>query len=296
VPLCLSPIIILAWIVRRSTKQAEQKLLAEIEVLIQNLGDPKICKEAAAELHEIGQPAVEPLLKAYRPMIGEDELLAISVLASIGDSRAIDDLIDNLESGVQERDVRLALVKALSKFDDDRIIPAMIKVQNDRSKYVREAAEDVLEKFDPKKVKKAQEKYMEQQILAEQQEIEAQQRREEEKQLRVAQRKRRAEKITEEGRVQYLFVECEATEDTPGALKAVEKVTQDVYDKNKNRFAGNIQMKAFFGVTIPTPERVSVETFVRMRQIERGLPLSAFEFEFRKKDGFTVFVTYMKSE
>jgi len=188
-------------------------------------------------------------------------------------------------------------VEALGQFDDERIIPITLKTLNDNSKYVRRAAQDVLEKYDPKKVKKAREKYIEQQKLAERQAMEAEQRKlEGEKQAQEARRKQRMEEKTRSDLVKYLFIESEATEKTPGALQALEKVTQAVHDENKSHFAGDIQIKAFLGVTIPTPDQVSVETFVRVRQLDRGLPLLAFDFEFRQGDGFTFFITYMKSE
>jgi len=297
VPICISPVVVMAWGVRQAMKQAEKKVLLEVQQLIDNLNDPDKCQEAAAQLEKIGRPAVEPLLKSYHSILGKGKLLAISILGSIGDSRAIGDLIDNLAPDRNEQDVRLAIVEALGQFDDERIIPITLKTLNDNSKHVRRAAQDVLEKYDPKKVKKAREKYIEQQKLAERQAMEAEQRKlEGEKQAQEARRKQRMEEKTRSDLVKYLFIESEATEKTPGALQALEKVTQAVHDENKSHFAGDIQIKAFLGVTIPTPDQVSVETFVRVRQLDRGLPLLAFDFEFRQGDGFTFFITYMKSE
>jgi hypothetical protein len=96
--------------------------------------------------------------------------------------------------------------------------------------------------------------------------------------------------------VQWLFIESDATEDIPGAQKALEKVAQAVYDENQSRLADGIQVKGVLGISLPAQDDTSVKTFVRMRQLDRGLPLSAFDYEFRKKDGFTFFVTYIKGE
>ena len=299
VPICISPVVIMAWGVRQALKQTEQKVLQEVQQLIDNLDDPDQCQEAASQLEKIGRLAVEPLLKSYRPKLGKGKLLAISILGRIKDPRAIGDLINNLERGGKEPDVRLALVEALGQFEDERIISIMLKTLNDNTESVsvHQSAQVVLEKYDPEKVEKVREKYIEQQKLAERKAIEAERsKQEKEEKDREARKEQLIEEKSRAGLLKYLFIECEATQNTPGAFQALEKVTQAVHDEHKSHFANDIQMKASLGVHIPSQDRDSVETFVRMRQLDRGLPLLAFDFEFRQTDGFTFFVTYMKSE
>ena len=134
---------------RRSTKEGPEKedynrfVDWQIFRLFHNNLD--IRKEAAKWLGEQKSvSAVESLIKC----LGERQRLlfqlridTISALKNIGDERAIQPLIDTArDTGWGYVDVRVAAIKALSTFDNDKIREALDMASHDKKTVVSEAA------------------------------------------------------------------------------------------------------------------------------------------------------------
>jgi HEAT repeat protein len=108
--------------------------------------NPGVRNAAARALSDIGEPAVQPLIRA----LWHDEMLvrgsAAVILGRIGDSRAVPKLIDTLAD--PEATVRQSAARALGCIGDVRAKSALLsRAHDDRDKHVREAARESIEKL-----------------------------------------------------------------------------------------------------------------------------------------------------
>ena len=88
--------------------------MADIEQLIQRLGDPTTQREAISALRERGETAVEPLINA---LDSPNEVLrqqAANALGAIGDSRAVPHLIERMNATTDS--MRSAAIISLGNF------------------------------------------------------------------------------------------------------------------------------------------------------------------------------------
>jgi len=109
---------------------------------------PGVEERAAEALREIGEPAVEPLIKALGDSDEYVRKKAAEALGKIGDARAVKPLIKAL--GDSDMGVRENAAWALGEIGDARAVDALSElVVHDKNKYVREAARDALRKLKP---------------------------------------------------------------------------------------------------------------------------------------------------
>ena len=104
-----------------------------------------LSKEAIKVLTIIGQPAVEPLIKALRDKNGIVRTNAAEALGEIKDKRALDPLITALED--DDATVRQFAAEALGKIGDNRALKPLTAVLRDRKSKVQEAAREAIEKI-----------------------------------------------------------------------------------------------------------------------------------------------------
>jgi HEAT repeat protein len=154
----------------------------EIDELIGNLGT-RYWEKAADELVEIGEAAVEPLIKIVNVGSGRPSENAILVLARIGTPKAMDTVIGALKNpgfdfrvrgyaamalgDTESEDHVVVLIEALQtdnhwwvrnfavgslgKIGSERVVEPVIGALNDENMYVRRAAVSVLGELKPDK-------------------------------------------------------------------------------------------------------------------------------------------------
>jgi HEAT repeat protein len=107
-----------------------------VEPLIKALGDKSqgVRLDAQKALGKIGKPAVEPLIK----VLEEGNKAAAWVLGKIGDKRAVEPLIKVLKD--EEKSVRSSAARALGMIGDGRAVGALIGVLSEERRTVREDA------------------------------------------------------------------------------------------------------------------------------------------------------------
>lgn len=109
-----------------------------------------MAKEEWDEIVKIGEAAVEILNKAFKDIckwnLGGDKISAriqvLLILGKIGDTRAIDSLIELLND--KEFMIRHRAVKALGNLGDARAVDALIKLLNDKELIIRRSAVEAL--------------------------------------------------------------------------------------------------------------------------------------------------------
>lgn len=124
----------------------QQKSQGDVNGLIEALGyqdDHNIRLAAASVLGRVGDSrAVEPLIDALDDQQGVNEVAALA-LGEIGDSRAVEPLINAL--GDENWEVRSSAAKALGKIGDDRAVEQLINLLRDKNENVRWHAVQALE-------------------------------------------------------------------------------------------------------------------------------------------------------
>jgi len=100
-------------------------------------------ESAAVALAKIGEPAVEPLIKALGDEEWKGRAGAASVLGGIGDERAVEPLIKALE----DEDLDWQSAKALGEIGDSRAVEPLIKALGDDGWPVRMYAAEALGKI-----------------------------------------------------------------------------------------------------------------------------------------------------
>lgn len=120
---------------------AKLKAKGDIKGLIKALGyekDPDVCKAAEQAFGEIGAPAVEPLIDAFRHERHSIRLRAAAALAWTGDARAVEPLMAALKD--DDSEVRLIVALVLERIGDARAVEPLIDALKDEDKLVRVAA------------------------------------------------------------------------------------------------------------------------------------------------------------
>jgi HEAT repeat protein len=102
-------------------------------------------REAIKVLIIIGQPAVEPLIKALRDKNIIVRKNATEALGEIGDKRASEPLINALED--DDGTVRQYAAEALGKIGDNQALKPLTAALRDRKSKVQEAAREAIEKI-----------------------------------------------------------------------------------------------------------------------------------------------------
>jgi HEAT repeat protein len=124
----------------------ELKSQGDVNGLIEALDygdDHNIRLAAASALGRIGDSrAVDPLIDALDDQQGVNEVAALA-LGEIGDSRAVEPLINAL--GDENWEVRSSAAKALGKIGDDRAVEQLINLLRDKNENVRWHAVQALE-------------------------------------------------------------------------------------------------------------------------------------------------------
>jgi HEAT repeat protein len=119
--------------------------------MIDQLGaDSWSVRKAAAEaLWEIGEPAVDPLVKCLASENPDVQYWAIQVLGEIGDTRAVAPIIKKLKDENQPEEKRISCIKALGEIEDPAAIQALIEQLGNNSWFVRRAAGEALWQIGP---------------------------------------------------------------------------------------------------------------------------------------------------
>jgi HEAT repeat protein len=122
-----------------------------VEPLIGQLkSDSWSVRKAAAEaLWEIGQPAVEELLKSLRSNHPDLEFWSIQVLGEIGDPAAVPALIEKLVGDHLSEEKRISIIKALGEIEDPQAIQTLVGELGHSSWFVRRAAGEALWQIGP---------------------------------------------------------------------------------------------------------------------------------------------------
>lgn len=128
-------------------KKSDYKLQQKIVKAIENLQEKKgnIRREAKKDLIKWGEPAVEPLLavvKDWRAQPANLRVECVGILGEIKDERAVPVIISVLEE--KRVTMRYNAARALGKIGDSRATPALIKVLNDNEWEVRFYAAEAL--------------------------------------------------------------------------------------------------------------------------------------------------------
>jgi hypothetical protein len=138
---------------RRSTKEGPEKedysKFVDWQIIRLTDNNFKIREEAARWLGEHKSvSAVESLIKCLgdrQRLLFPLRIEAISALKKIGDERAIQPLVDTAkDTGWGYGDVRVAAIKALSAFDNDKVREVLDIASHDNKTVVSEAAIDSL--------------------------------------------------------------------------------------------------------------------------------------------------------
>ena len=125
----------------------ELKSNQDIEGLIDSLGyepDSRIQLNALHALINIGEPAVEPLIKALKDANSEIRQRAANALGFLGDIRAVEPLIEVLNDTTI---IQSNAAGALGKIGDARAVEPLIEILTDEDKTVRLDAAGALGKI-----------------------------------------------------------------------------------------------------------------------------------------------------
>ncbi|MEW5692576.1 MAG: HEAT repeat domain-containing protein [Candidatus Hydrogenedentota bacterium] len=113
-----------------------------------NTTNPHSLWEIKYLLKDIGKPAVEPLLDYVSDTITTGNLTAIYVLGEIGDHKALDKLLQLLES--EHPPVRSNAALSIGKIPDEVSIDKLVKLLSDTYPMVRKSAAVSIGKIAPK--------------------------------------------------------------------------------------------------------------------------------------------------
>ncbi|GAC1400746.1 MAG: hypothetical protein NVSMB49_13620 [Ktedonobacteraceae bacterium] len=103
-----------------------------------------VAEKASQILVTIGEQAAVPTSEALLPLVPERTRLLVYVLERLRDQRSIVPLMNLLQEQHLDPLLIIAIVRALSKFPDKRIVPALMNVLSDPRPQVYEAAIDAL--------------------------------------------------------------------------------------------------------------------------------------------------------
>jgi hypothetical protein len=140
------------------SEKAEARYTGPAAPHIKALGSEKMstCDTAAEALREMGEAAVEPLIKALRDRSSRIRANAAWVLGRLKDERSVEPLVKALKDG--SAGVRAYAALALGKIGDKKAVPALEEALNDRDEDVGKTAQQALDKLmPPEKTKPARE-------------------------------------------------------------------------------------------------------------------------------------------
>ncbi len=116
-----------------------------IDPLISALQNQDLSEKAAvAGLVAIGKPAVDPLILALNNSEFKGRYGAAATLGEIGDTRALDPLIQILENTSEDKSIRIEVAAALGAIGDSRAVDPLIQASKDNDKDIRNYASDAL--------------------------------------------------------------------------------------------------------------------------------------------------------
>lgn len=107
-----------------------------------------VAKEAWEECATLGKHAVPALVQELSGGSWQSKIAAADTLAKIGDTNAINPLINSMQD--KSPDVRVAVVEALAHFNDAQIVNPLVVALDDNNRSVRTTARDALETAIPK--------------------------------------------------------------------------------------------------------------------------------------------------
>jgi HEAT repeat protein len=96
------------------------------------------------EIVEIGEPAVDYLIKALEDRNEGVRERAAVALGEIGDKGAVPELIERFKDENEDMDVRVSAAKALGKIKDEGAVPELIKGLKNEKLEIRKIAAEVL--------------------------------------------------------------------------------------------------------------------------------------------------------
>lgn len=142
------------WHVRKSTATALGNLGDEraIEplIIILNDEDTDVRRKAMIALQKFGENSVKPLTEALKTGDPVIRMNSAEVLGKIGDSSALHPLISALDPNKKRdknRHVRAKVAEALGKIGDDRAVNILRKEANNEFVFVRNKAQEALERI-----------------------------------------------------------------------------------------------------------------------------------------------------
>lgn len=105
----------------------------QVNTLVQGLGneDERVSSVSANELCEIGEPAVDPLIKALKDDNPQVRSLAAQILGMIGDKKATNSLIEALRDSVPE--VRMNAAFSLGELQATEAVEPLIELLEDEN-------------------------------------------------------------------------------------------------------------------------------------------------------------------
>lgn len=112
--------------------------------------DDDVRLKSIIALGNIGNSAVEPLLKVLETGDWKVKSMVAEVLGKIGDKRAVKPLLKLLYNKNQNKYVRGHIIEVLGKIGDERAIEPLIKALDDKYIYVRLKAKNALDTIKPK--------------------------------------------------------------------------------------------------------------------------------------------------
>jgi len=121
-------------------KKLDYRTVEKIDKAVEKLSDKKVSvrRQAKKDLIKWGDLAVEPLLAVVKDWRGKDadlRVLCVDILGEIKDDRAVPVIISVLEE--KKMTMRYNAARALGKIGDNKAVPALIKLLKDSEWEVR---------------------------------------------------------------------------------------------------------------------------------------------------------------
>lgn len=104
----------------------------------------EVADRAAQILISIGEPVVEPVIKALFPVVPDRTRLLVQVLDPLHDPRAVSPLIALLQTPQLESLLTIAIIHALSGFPEKRVVASLLEVLSSANPQIYEEAVDAL--------------------------------------------------------------------------------------------------------------------------------------------------------
>jgi len=118
--------------------ETKDKRIIEPLILVLNDENHQVRFKAAESLGGMGEPAVEPLIKALKECEGESKRFVTFALKKIGDANVVDHLIQSLND--EDWGVRKVAARSLGELGDKRAVEPLFEALNDEDWGVQLAA------------------------------------------------------------------------------------------------------------------------------------------------------------